>query len=681
MRLSVTSIVLFLLLITSTLILGLGYSALNKILLTAVNKNLEYSIEKIGQQIDEYFLPLTTSNKRALELFRDNIVKPESEYSDKMMRLLHATNRSEDNLSGAFWWNTFGDFFYLDQPKEREGVEEILIFDKNHGNKTIQKFYDKNQHLIKVETINKALFYTKPWYQKAVEAKKPICVIFPFAELGSQKQQLGVASAFPVYDKNGVLLGIFGINMLVENIATYIKNLTVTKNSLVFTINDIGETLIRSSDSTNTSNSTDNNLSLKQKSFANYKKTQKAISTFVFNGKKYISAYEKISALKTDSAWFIAIITPMDDVIKPLRDKIFIDLILIATAIVIGLLLASLFSVRISTPIKALAQDLNLICNLRLNEVKGVVSTIKEVAEMNDAFMRMKNALTSFQRYMPLALVKKLIANNKVAIVGGENKQLTIMFTAIEDFTKLSENMEPQKLMQYLSRYSQIITKIIIDNDGNVDKYINGGVMAFWGAPIEDEKHALHACQAALKIQEALKQFNQENEKSGEPIVITHIGINTGNVVVGNMGSDDRLNYTSLGDNVNLTSRIERLNRLYKTLIITSEYTYNQTKDQFKFRFLDKVIVKGKQHGVRIYTLMGSAELEPNLDLEQYNQELLMAFSCYEEGNWQKALDLFNALDKKYPNNEVIKISIKRCTLCIKTPPKNWTGAWELTEK
>ena len=679
MRLSVASMVLFLILTMSTLILIPGYFALNKILLVAVNHNLKYAIDKIGQQIDEYFLPLTTANQRAFELFNNKTILPEQ--SDAMIQLLHATNRSEDNLSGAIWYDASDDFFYVSQPRESNNIEEIQIFGEQHGNKTIQKIYAKNGQLIHTETINKALFYTKPWYQKAINAKKNICVIFNFAPLGSQKTQLGVASAFPVYNDRGGLLGIFGVNMLIDNINTYINNLTVTKNSLIFIINNLGEVMQQLGTGSNTTNPANNHALLKRQSLAIYQKTQQTISAFTWQGKKYLTAYEKIAALKTDNTWFVAIITPMDDVMAPLRAKIFIDLILIIAAIIIGLLLTSLFSTRVSAPIKALAQDLHLICNLKLNRVKGVISIIKEVAEMNDAFMRMKNALASFQRYIPLALVKKLITSNKVAMVGGENQELSIIFTDIKDFIPFAENMAPQKLTRYLSSYLQVLTKIIIDTDGTIDKYMNGSVMAFWGAPLADNQHALHACQAALAIQQALTQFNQAAIKSGAVSTTTYIGINTGRVVVGNMGSDDRLNYTAIGDNVNLTSRIKALNQIYQAAIIISEHTYLQVKDQFKLRFLDKVLVKGKHHGIGIYELVGNLTTTPDIELEQYNQEFLLAFTNYEQGNWQLALDLFIILDKKYQNYTTAKIFIERCLLCLQQPPKNWHGFWEIDTK
>ena len=304
-------------------------------------------------------------------------------------------------------------------------------------------------------------------------------------------------------------------------------------------------------------------------------------------------------------------------------------------------------------------------------EVKQLYSRIKEICYMADSFMKMKSALSSFQRYMPTTLVKNLISSGKVAEVGGETKEMTLLFSDIEDFTPTSESMSPQKVMQYLSEYFQAITKIIINTRGTVDKYIGDGAMAFWGAPIDDAEHALHACQAAVRIQAACAQLNNRSR----------IGINTGQVIVGNVGSDDRLSYTALGDDVNLASRLENLNKEYKTYTLVSENTYRVVKDYFKFRLIDKVAVKGKKQGSCVYELLGEKTDIPDMQLERYNQSFREAFTLYERGEWEKALQLFSELAAENKQDYVLQMFVERCQVFCKKPPENWTGIWIMDHK
>jgi adenylate cyclase len=483
---------------------------------------------------------------------------------------------------------------------------------------------------------------------------------------------------------------VFGIDMPIKNMLNYIEDIKITKNSNLFVASDDGYQFTNKHDKMVLSHvfseirkqhgkasdlSEDLMKTLKRESFDKHRKEYKNLFIFSFGGDEYISVYSHIASF-SEHKWSICIITPVNDINEKLRKNTLIWLFFIIATILIGAILTSIFSSSLSRPIKKLAEDANLICQLRLGEVKQTISRIKEISTMSESFTQMKNAISSFQRYMPIALVKKLIISGKVATVGGENKELTLMFTDIQNFTSLSENIDPQELMEYLSRYFQVITRIVIDSNGTVDKYIGDGMMAFWGAPVDDNDHALHACLAALKIQEALQKLNQEYQKENKPTIVTRIGINTGNVVVGNVGSDDRLNYTSLGDSVNLTSRLEGINKIYGTTIIVSEYTYDQIKDKFKFRFLDRILVKGKHKGIYIYELLSSMELKLDAKLTEYSRDFQIAFVSYEKGEWQKALDLFYILNNNYSSNKVIKIFIARCLNFLKNQPDNIDGVW-----
>ena len=677
-RLSILSIVLILLLGVTALIISINYFALDSVLIAAANNSLGYASGKVKEQISNYFTPIRKANFTAAYMLKNGAIKPE--YSDKLIHFLYDLTKDDKNISGATLGDAAGNLYWLNRITNGNYLEQTTLY----GRKTIEKIFDPQGKLLSTKELpfNGVDPRLRPWYQQAQLKKEERWVAYKFLQLHGQDAQLGITAAFPFYDPNGKFLGVFGVDMLIASASKYVRDLKITPNSVVFVVDDVGD--IISADEGLFKNEKFphiNNNQWLEKSFTIYQKTHKSPFIYSINNKQYVCSYEKIANMPTEHPWFVSIITPIDDITAPLRKSVFIALIFISIVVIIGIILASIFSTSISRPVKLLAQEANLICQLRLAEVKERFSRIVEIAEMNASFIQMKNALGSFQRYMPIALVKKLVASNKMAVVGGETKELTLIFTDIKNFTQLSERINPQDLMQYLSRYFQAITKVILEINGTVDKYIGDGLMAFWGAPVDDPEHALHACQAVLQMQVALQQLNEEFRRENKPVVATRIGISTGEAVVGNVGSDECLNYTSLGDPVNLASRLEGLNKIYGTWMIVSEFTYNKVKDNFKFRLLDKVAVKGKQRGVYIYELLGDVAVTPDLKLKQYNQEFFGAFSHYEAGDWQMAINLFNNLDKKYPEDLLIKIFIKRCLVFSVNPPTNWDGVWVMTEK
>ncbi len=187
--------------------------------------------------------------------------------------------------------------------------------------------------------------------------------------------------------------------------------------------------------------------------------------------------------------------------------------------------------------------------------------------------------------------------------LGGQAKDLTILFSDIRSFTTISESMTSEYLINFLNVYLTRMTDIVMETSGTLDKYIGDAVMAFWGAPIELPNNALTSCKAAVKMMQALKEFNDERMKIGDKPIDIDIGLNSGVCSVGNVGSEKRKNYTVIGDAVNLASRLEGANKYYGTHIIISEFTYEKVKDHVVVRELDLMTVKGKKLPVKIYEL------------------------------------------------------------------------------
>lgn len=207
----------------------------------------------------------------------------------------------------------------------------------------------------------------------------------------------------------------------------------------------------------------------------------------------------------------------------------------------------------------------------------------------------------AFSHYLAPEVVKSLVKNPKQLSLEGEQKELTVLFSDIRGFTGISEKMDSQVLGKFMNQYLTQMSHIIMDNKGTVDKFIGDAIMAFWGAPNDDADHPGKAVHTALLMKSHLVKINKSFKEQGMPEISIGIGINSGLMSVGNFGSHDRFDYTVMGDNVNLSSRIEGINKTYGTTILVSESTQQKCKDQFFFHFIDRVRVKGRKQSVRIY--------------------------------------------------------------------------------
>ncbi len=337
---------------------------------------------------------------------------------------------------------------------------------------------------------------------------------------------------------------------------------------------------------------------------------------------------------------------------------------------VLVILLAIMFSRMISRPMIILENDMAKVQKFDLSSKLNIKSNIKEVNNMKDALENMKSGLRSFKKFVPADLVAELIKLNKEAVLSAEKRVLTVSFSDIADFTSISEMLKPEQLVGNLGTYFEGMTKTILKNRGTIDKYIGDAIMSFWGAPNYQEDHAFLACQSALESQRFLSSIAGDWKTKGVPIFNTRIGINTGELIVGNMGYEERLNYTVMGDTVNLASRLEGLNKFYGTRIMISEFTLDTVRDRMETRLLDTVAVKGKKTGVKIYELISE---KGNIDkglmefLALYNEGI----SLYEKQDWPGSVKVFAEALKLRSDDKPVQMLLERCRKFEKegTPP------------
>lgn len=290
-----------------------------------------------------------------------------------------------------------------------------------------------------------------------------------------------------------------------------------------------------------------------------------------------------------------------------------------------------------------------------------------------------------FGHYISPELVEELIKTPEMIKLGGEKKELTAFFSDIAGFTTISEKLTPEELVEYLNDYLSVMSEIILRNNGTIDKYIGDAIMAIFGAPLFSEKNAEDACYAALEYQEKLDLFRKKCASNGKPLIYARIGINTGEMIVGNMGcnigKNKKFNYTVIGDEVNLASRLEGINKFYKTSIIISEGTYKKVRKNFEVRFLEKVVVKGMEKSVEIYELVGEKN-KIDEKVKEKNKIFEAGIELYRKKMWIEANKKFQDVINIDINDGPAELYRKRTEEYVKNPPDdNWSDVYIFKEK
>jgi len=340
---------------------------------------------------------------------------------------------------------------------------------------------------------------------------------------------------------------------------------------------------------------------------------------------------------------WIGVVMPERDFLAQasrLRNQV---LLVSGLALVVAVLLTGVLARRYSRPLEALAEQSARVRELRLTDHASVRSPLREIAQLADANAQMLTALDSFSRYVPMELVRQLLHRGEVAQIGGRDAELTILFTDIAGFTDVSEQMPPQELAQHMAEYFGAMLEELHAERATVDKFIGDAIVAFWGAPEPEPQHAQRAVRAVLRCRDRLVELNAAWSLRGLPSLPTRFGLNTGPAVVGNVGAPERLNYTVLGDTVNMASRLEALNSRYGTTVLVAEGVAEAAGPEFAWRRIDRVAVKGKTEAVTIYEPLGEASRVPAPVLER-SRRYEEALALYAERHFVESGDRLEAL-------------------------------------
>jgi adenylate cyclase len=301
---------------------------------------------------------------------------------------------------------------------------------------------------------------------------------------------------------------------------------------------------------------------------------------------------------------------------------------------------------------------------------------LRDVAEVMEGVERAKTSMRALGKYVPIDLVRQLYASNREPELGGEIVDLSMMFTDIEGFTTLAERLQPDALAKALGAYLAAMTRAVHSTGGTVDKFIGDAVMAFWNAPTGHADHPRRACRAVLACMRAERELYASPAWAGLPALFTRYGVHRARVMVGHFGAPDRLSYTALGDGVNLAARLEPLCKQYGLGVLASETIVEEARDEFAFRLIDKVAVKGKTEPVRVYELLGAVGTCD--DAVAAGQVYEQALAAYFARDFARARAVLAAMADDPPS----RVLVRRCDALIAAPPPgDWNGVYVAKSK
>jgi adenylate cyclase len=553
-------------------------------------------------------------------------------------------------------------FSETQKPLPPEAAYSFWIVDNSLSQPTgTYIYYDKNFTEIDKEIIPDFTFdpRKRPWYVGAAEDDK---LYWSDVYIFNPIKVPGITISNPFYNKEGALIGVAGADLSLNTLSNFLLDQKVGISGKVLILDSkTGQILLPLSEDEAAKEPTVFS-SLARKSFNLFKDTKK--NSFIINDNRvdylnFINTFEW-----GDNSWSVLVTVPLLDFFKEIFDTQKLVALISTLIFAIAGTLVIFFSKRISKPISLLATEVDKITKLNMTGPIRVKSNIREIIILDKSIDELRKAIISFAKYVPKKLVSFLIQTGQEIKIGGEKQEIVIMFSDIVGFTPIAEKLSVDKLMVLLEEYFDKLSQTILEAQGTIDKYIGDSVMAFWGAPEKIKDPAIQACQALLRSSSQINLINEKRQKDQLPEFITKFGLDMGMAFIGNIGTQERINYTAIGDVINSAARLQALNKTYHSHIIITENVLKNLNSSFITRPLDTVMVKGKQSQIKIYELLAQDSQDPLINGKPSDRELCKIFTEayleFEKNNKERALELFRQIEQKFPNDEPTKIYLSK---------------------
>lgn len=630
LRLILSVVMVGLVLIVSTAMIAIGFV-----------RARQTAVERVQERMNDFSDRLTgrlalISNDTAtfVNIFATGFgafaVPPAERLDDKMTFSREALIRSP-TVDGIFAGYADGSFFHavdlreevwqkvLEAPKDATIAFRIADSRTGGGNTTRIFFVDAAGKRLPDERVVPSNLdpRERPWYTAAKGGKSPVAT-GPYGSAVTGAFAMTISQAH-VRSPDTVI----GADLLLDRVTDFVTQELLTPNSVVFVADASGTPVIHSSQAEMQkiiAATRDRDADARKhadpltRSLSRLLEARDGrVEAVVVEGRTYVVMTAKLQSTLLFAGSTIVMAAPLDELLGPAYDMLFQGLIIAAIVVVLVIICALVLASLITSSLNRLTDSAERLRELDFKAEMDVASRVHEIHTLSGAMKQARDAISTFALYVPRDVVRKGIESGEFSKRVALRHEVTAIFTDIYDFTTISEGNSPEAVVTMLSDYFDILNRTVNAHNGTIVQFLGDSIFAMWNAPVPDDNHAENACRAALAMQAALAGFNAAQRDRGLPEFRTRFGIHTGEAVVGSVGAVDRLQYTAMGDTINVASRLEGMNKEHGTTILASLAVYERCRDAIRFRALGEGHAKGRREEIDLYEVIG-AEAERAVD-------------------------------------------------------------------
>ena len=665
-RFSIVQCYLLLTITTTLIICGTFYVYSKDAVISLANKIISETSSKANQRVSNFFaIPEMQEQVISNLVTTPNFVSQE----DKLLKLLWELAQVQPDIESMSLSDYRGN--YLQARLYPEPATRVINRNNSPVNETIV-YRDTKYSVLRIEQKLNPDFdpRTRPWFKNIGDEQQ---TYWSEPYLATTTKRPVVSGSRPIIT-NGERIGVVNINIPLTELSQFMAQQQVSANGIAFLVSINGDLLafpdeqflsIKDSSSGNFRLGKISDLPQNwiKSGWQNYIENEKESFSFTVADTPYLASFRKFSQ-PTLASWRIGIVMPEKDVTGAVQQTLLMAFGVAGFIFLLSLFPLFWFARRLSIPIAQLVDQTRELKDFRLENITKINSPIREMNILSESIVAAAQGLRSFQKYIPAELVRQLMSTGKPIEIGGESRYLTILFSDLKDFSTLSENTPSRELLLRVSSYFEIFINAIKEEGGYVDKFIGDSVMAFWGAPLPEHHHAYHACVAAVKAQRRMKLLNENLIKDEKPPLTVRIGLHSDAVLVGNVGSLEKLSYTVMGDGVNIASRLEGINKDYDTRICVSHSLFKEAGERLWVRPIDMISVKGRKGELLIYELLGIMDGNEETQISQREQlpckATEKAFHLYTLKNYVDARSAYQTIAQEFDDN-LSRIMEKKC--------------------